>query len=56
MFDLVVDWLGWIRPTGLDTALAFAGRYWLVADRRRRAWRRRFGIGPVEWVYRWLGG
>ena len=24
VFNLVVDWLGWIRPTGLDTALVFA--------------------------------
>ena len=31
VFNLVVDWLGWIRPTGLDTALLFAAVYWIVA-------------------------
>ena len=30
VFKLVVNQLGWIRPTGLDTALVFAGCYWVV--------------------------
>ena len=57
VFNLVVDWLGWVRPTGLDTALtvrrpptgssAIAAASW---------WHRRFGIGPAEWLYRRLGG
>ncbi len=56
IFDLVVDELGWIRPTGLDTALVFAGCFWLVGITAAVAWRRRFGSGPFEWLYRWLGG
>jgi len=56
IFDLVVNELGWIRPTGLDTALLFAGCFWLVGITAAVAWRRRFGSGPFEWLYRWLGG
>jgi len=56
LFELLVNRLGWIRPTGLDTALAFAGCYWLVGITAAVLWRKRFGIGPFEWVYRWLGG
>ncbi|MET0326073.1 MAG: DUF418 domain-containing protein [Ilumatobacteraceae bacterium] len=56
VFDLFVDWLGWIRPTGLDTALVFAAGYWIVAIAAANWWHRSFGIGPVEWLYRRLGG
>ena len=31
VFNLVVDWLGWVEPAGLDTALTFAAVYWVVA-------------------------
>ncbi|CAN5657883.1 heparan-alpha-glucosaminide N-acetyltransferase domain-containing protein [soil metagenome] len=56
VFNLVVDWLGWIRPTGLDTALLLAGGYWVVAIAAAAWYHRRFGTGPVERVYRLLGG
>jgi uncharacterized membrane protein YeiB len=56
VFDLVVDWLGWVRPTGLDTALVLAGGYWIVAIAVAAWWHGSFGIGPVEWLYRRLGG
>jgi uncharacterized membrane protein YeiB len=56
LFDLLVNQLGWIRPTGLDTALLFAGCYWLVGITAAVMWQRRFGTGPFEWVYRRLGG
>ena len=56
VFNLVVDWLGWVRPTGLDTALTFAAVYWVVAIAAATWWHRRVGIGPAEWVYRRLGG
>jgi uncharacterized protein len=56
VFDLLVNVLGWIGPTGLDTALAFAAVYWVIAVAFAVAWRERVGIGPVEWVYRRLGG
>jgi uncharacterized protein len=56
VFNLVVDWLGWVGPTGLDTALTFAAAYWAVAIAFAAWYHRRFGIGPFEWVYRVLGG
>lgn len=55
-FLLVVDRLEWVRPTGLDTALLLAAGYWIAAIAAGAAWHRRFGIGPVEWLYRRLGG
>ncbi len=27
VFNLFVDWLGWVRPTGLDTAASLAARF-----------------------------
>ncbi len=56
VFDLVVNILGWVRPTGLDTALLFAAVYWLAAVAFAVAWRERVGVGPFEWLYRRLGG
>ena len=56
VFDLVVDWLGWVDPAGLGTALAFAAAYWVLAITMAWWWHRRRGIGPAEWLYRGLGG
>jgi uncharacterized membrane protein YeiB len=56
VFNLVVDWLGWVEPAGLGTALVFAAGYWIVAIALASWWHRRRGIGPAEWVYRGLGG
>ena len=56
VFNLLVDWLGWIEPTGLDVALVFAGVFWVVAIAAAAAWQRRFGRGPAEIVYRAFGG
>ena len=50
VFNLVVDWLGWMGPTGLDTALTFAAGLLDRRHCRRSLWHRRFGIGPFEWV------
>ena len=55
-FNLLVDWLGWIRPTGLDTALAFATGFWILAITAAAVWQERFGMGPLERIYRRLGG
>jgi uncharacterized protein len=52
VFNLVVDWLDWVRPTGLDTALVFAGGFWVVAVVAAWAWQHRFGTGPLERIYR----
>jgi uncharacterized protein len=56
VFDLLVNRLNWIRPTGLDTALAFSAVYWIIGIAAAGWWHRRFGIGPCEWLYRRLGG
>jgi uncharacterized membrane protein YeiB len=56
IFELLVNQLHWIRPTGLDTALLFAAVYWAVGLAAASWWHRRYGIGPLEWSYRKLGG
>jgi uncharacterized membrane protein YeiB len=56
VFDLVVDWLGWIQPGGVGSALAFAVGFWVVGIAAAVAWQRRFGLGPAEQVYRAIGG
>jgi uncharacterized protein len=56
VFNFVVNWMGWIRPAGLDLALTFAAAFWVVAIFAGALWHRFVGIGPVEWVYRKLGG
>jgi uncharacterized membrane protein YeiB len=56
VFNLVVDWLGWIEPAGIDVALLFALGFWVLGIAVAVAWNRRFGTGPAERVYRALGG
>ncbi len=56
VFNLVVDWLGWIEPSGLGTALTFALAFWVVAIAAATVWNRRFGRGPAERIYRAVGG
>jgi uncharacterized membrane protein YeiB len=56
VFNLVVDWLGWVEPGGLGRALTFAAAYWAVAITLAWWWHERRGIGPAEWIYRKLGG
>ncbi len=56
LFDLVVDWLGWIEPAGAGTALAFSCAFWIIAIVAAAAWQRRYGRGPAERVYRAIGG
>ncbi len=54
VFNLVVKWQGWVAPGGLTTALVFTAVFWLVAIVAGAAWHHRFGIGPLEWLYRKL--
>jgi uncharacterized membrane protein YeiB len=56
VFNLVVDWLGWVGGTGLDVSLTFAAAFWILAIAAGSWWRRLVGIGPAEWVYRKIGG
>ncbi len=52
VFNLVVDWLGWIEPGGLATSLAFALVFWMLAIVLANLWSFRQPFGPLEWVYR----
>jgi uncharacterized membrane protein YeiB len=56
VFELLVDWLDWVQPGGVGTALLFATGFWVVAVVIGMMWQRRFGRGPAEYVYRKFGG
>lgn len=56
VFNLLVDWLGWVEPAGTEAALLFASAFWLAAIAFATWWQRRFGRGPAEYVYRAFGG
>ncbi len=56
VFNLLVNWWEIIRPTGLDTAVAFALSYWAVGIALAAWWTERFGMGPLERLYRRFGG
>jgi uncharacterized membrane protein YeiB len=45
-----------ITPTGLDTALIFAGIFWVFAITIASWWEHHFGQGPTERLYRAIGG
>jgi uncharacterized protein len=55
LFNVIVDKVQLVRPTGLDVALVFAGLFWLLAIAAAVLWRRAWPIGPLEWVYRRFG-
>jgi uncharacterized membrane protein YeiB len=52
VFNLVVDWLGWVTPGSLATALFFAATVAILATVTAVWWARRFGRGPFETLYR----
>ena len=56
VFNFVVDWMGWVAPSGLSTSLLFAGGFWIAAITLATLWHHRFGRGPAERVYRAIGG
>ncbi len=56
VFNLVVDWLGWVEPAGTSTALLFAAAFWVGAIALATWWQRRYGRGPAEYLYRAFGG
>jgi uncharacterized protein len=55
VFNLVVGWLEWVRPAGLDVALTFALAFWAVGITSAVVWHRHLGRGPAERLYRRLG-
>ncbi len=56
VFNLVVDWLGWIEPDGLGLAAVCTVVFWTGAIGLAVWWQRRYGRGPAEYVYRAFGG
>ena len=56
IFNLVVNWWGWVTPTGLDAALGLSFVVWVVLVAVGAWWHRFFGRAPVERVYRNFGG
>lgn len=52
VFDLVVDWLGWVGPGAWSTGFLLALAYWLAAVMLANAWAARHTHGPLESVYR----
>ncbi len=52
LFDLVVDWLGWVTPGDVSTALLLALGYWVIAVAVSVEIHRRHRQGPLEWAYR----
>lgn len=55
-FNLVVDWLGIGREGGLAVALGLAMIFYALALVIVGWWTRLFGMGPIERVYRLVGG
>lgn len=53
-FYVVYDWIGW--NSGLGWALLLAALYWSLAIAVGSWWHHRIGAGPVERLYRLLGG
>lgn len=56
VFYTFVDWLHLISSSGLDTALIFAAGFWIFAVTIASWWQHHFGQGPIERLYRAIGG
>ncbi|CAB4824308.1 unannotated protein [freshwater metagenome] len=56
VYYALVKWSHLITATGLDTALIFAGVFWLFAIMIASWWQHHFGRGPAERLYRAIGG
>ena len=56
IYYVFVEWSSMITATGLDTALVFAGVFWLFAITIASWWQHHFGQGPAERLYRAIGG
>lgn len=56
VFNLIVNWLGWVRPGTITQTLLFALGFWVIATSLAIAYQRRYGRGPAERIYRRLTG
>jgi len=56
VFYFAVEWVDWVTPSGLGTALIFSAVFWTAAIVVANLWHHRFGRGPAERVYRAVGG
>ena len=56
IYYVFVEWSSMITATGLETALIFAGVFWLFAITIASWWQHHFGQGPAERLYRAIGG
>lgn len=55
-YNLVVNRLGWVTPTGLDAALGLSVIMWIVLVSFGAWWNRFLGRGPMERLLRGFGG
>ncbi|MBU3704942.1 MAG: DUF418 domain-containing protein, partial [Ilumatobacteraceae bacterium] len=55
-YNLVVNRLDWVRPTGLDTALGLSVLMWVLLVAFGAWWDRFIGRGPLERLLRGFGG
>lgn len=55
-FNLVVDWFGLVQGGSLVTALSLALAFYVPTIALASWWRRIFGAGPIERLYRLVGG
>lgn len=55
-YNLIVNRLAWVRPTGLDTALVLSAIMWIALIALGAWWNRFFGRGPLERLLRGFGG
>ena len=56
VFYTFVNWSDLIGATGLDTALTFAVFFWIFGISAASLWHHHFGQGPIERLYRLIGG
>lgn len=55
-YNLIVNRLGWVTPTGLDAALGLSAIMWVLLVSLGAWWNRFVGRGPLERVLRGFGG
>lgn len=55
-YNVIVNQLGWVTPTGLDTALGLSALMWIFLVAFGAWWDRFVGRGPLERLLRGFGG